>query len=522
LLKSHHIPRKLMAGAALFAIGFAAVVIPGSSDPAPSDPKPAEAATVSTVYLPTASNNSACYAGPTGQSGIQGIWYGNVSEDIFLQCAGESGASWARVFIEWGQVEAVPGVYDYTVPDKEFGLLVKAGLKPVVNFRGAPDWATDAAHPACGPYKSNDVQNSFANFVNNAVKRYSVAPYNVKRWIFYNEPDTLPGTGDAGQGGCWGQDDASAAAFGNMLRAVYPQVKSADPNSRVIFGALAMDYYKDGPYPDPNGTHRWDWIRKVLNSQKATPGEYFDEIALNYYFYYRHLYEQNGTSMMGKAGEVRKAMSEVGKSKPLMIAEVGQIIACPGQSRPPGTNADVARTVAQQLTYGLADNARSGGDGIESVMWFSLTDNQNFECWGLTNQFGVAKPQYKAYQVWSHILGGARLTQNASEPTYGVPPTGARKCGSGEVASSIDGPFICDSLQWYKFTNDLTNSDVSVIFVDPGNITNSTSATRNVSFPDTRFVGIVDNMGVPVSFTRQNGQVSFTVSQTPVYVSFSR
>src|SRR5262249_10874633 len=145
------------------------------------------AASVFTVHVPAVGKNVACDYGPTGRPNPVGIWYGpagTITDDARLQCSAESGATWVRVFLGWDRVETTQGVYDFSGPDKEFRLLATRGVRPVINIVGAPAFAAD---PACGPFKPGGLA-LFTKFVSEAVKRYSVAPYNVKRWILYNEP----------------------------------------------------------------------------------------------------------------------------------------------------------------------------------------------------------------------------------------------------------------------------------------------------------------------------------------------
>jgi hypothetical protein len=70
------------------------------------------------------------------------------------------------------------------------------------------------------------------------VSRYSVAPYNVKYWEIWNEPDIdhTIFTSDS-TFGCWGEQ-SDALGFGGgyyaqALQAAYPQIKAADPEAQV-------------------------------------------------------------------------------------------------------------------------------------------------------------------------------------------------------------------------------------------------------------------------------------------------
>jgi alpha-L-arabinofuranosidase len=83
--------------------------------------------------------------------------------------------------------------------------------------------------------------------MHDAVERYSAPPYNVKYWEIYNEPDAPKNTNEPPYGmiyGCWGISGDTyfgGEAYGEMLKVVYPYIKSANSSAQVLVGGLLLD-----------------------------------------------------------------------------------------------------------------------------------------------------------------------------------------------------------------------------------------------------------------------------------------
>ena len=60
----------------------------------------------------------------------------------------------------------------------------------------------------------------------------------------------------------------SGAKYAEMLQAIYPAVKAANPNAQVLMGGIAFDYFED-----QGGTFVRSFINEVL---QAGGGDYFD------------------------------------------------------------------------------------------------------------------------------------------------------------------------------------------------------------------------------------------------------
>ncbi|MFN8534407.1 MAG: hypothetical protein U0556_12780 [Dehalococcoidia bacterium] len=441
---------------------------------------------------------------PPVKSTLAGLWHKPLIDDVFMGRIAESGAGWVRTFVTWEEIEpteTTPPSYNWAASDTAIRLLRERGVTPLVNLVDPPVWA---AYPTCGPFKSTAMQNRWLQFVRAAVERYKQAPYNVRHWVLYNEPDFRiqdPSAkfGGGWGGGCWGSHPTE---YGAMLRATYPVIKAADPAAVVVLGPLASD----GCEPSFN----CGFLREVLDPTKGNAAGSFDVAAFNYFPFYRRNWEQYGTSLIGKAEGFRQIMKEYGQTKPVLVAETGIVL--DGSDK---TTNDQTNYVAQSLTLALADNGRSDGNGIQSLIWFTLRDSTDpNDRWGLLTTDGALKPAFGVYQAWVKELAGARFARNESEATYGSSP--ARQCDSGS--------FFCDALQKYVFT--VGDQEKWVLWIDGGPQRQGerygTTATRTIEAPADRLLAVRDRNGNTVSFSTNGGRAMLPVSDSPIYVTFRR
>ena len=80
--------------------------------------------------------------------------------------------------------------------------------------------------------------------MHDVVERYGSPPYNVKYWELGNEPDAAwQHIASDSVFGCWGDVNApfyGGQHYGEMLKEVYPQIKSTDPDAHVVVGGLLL------------------------------------------------------------------------------------------------------------------------------------------------------------------------------------------------------------------------------------------------------------------------------------------
>jgi hypothetical protein len=201
--------------------------------------------------------------------------------------------SWARPMgIQWSQIESTQGAYDWSVLDSlktELQNASSQGIQVVLLVHSTPQWARKDGGTGswCGPITEAKLP-AFANFMHALVQRLSVKPYNVKYWELWNEEDVDSNstTGDNGFG-CWG--DSSDAYFGGgyyakMLKAVYPQIKSADSSSQVLIGGLLLGCDPRGGCAAGTSLPSM-FLEGILRSSNDI-GSYFDGVSFHAYDYY--------------------------------------------------------------------------------------------------------------------------------------------------------------------------------------------------------------------------------------------
>lgn len=325
----------------------------------------------------------------------------------------DAGSSWVRLntFVDWSNVEAVEGTYDWSrMSDLEQRIIAAAqeGLQVIMRIQMSPSWARKYPNSACGPIRS-DKFDAFAAFTAEVVKRYSVPPYNVRYYHVWNEPDG-PVEYDSKVYGCWGEfsypNDPyfGGEYYGEMLKRVYPAIKAVDPNVQVLTGALLLDC-------DPRGwgygycatrdkAKQWNFFEGILKSGAANA---FDILTFNGYAYYqsgkntvwseryaRSEWVAHGGQVDGKLDYLREKMQQYGVNKPLMLTESAIIY----------TNGDEeAKSDYLVWTY-----ANTQSQGLMATIWYTLYGWRRSEL--LTSE-GNPLPAYNALKTMTGILAQA-------------------------------------------------------------------------------------------------------------------
>lgn len=361
------------------------------------------------IYLPVAMRRFTPTRGPANPLGMQ------ISELRFRDLAMVSdvrraGASWWRTFLFWDEVEPVhttPPSYDWRLYDTLFRHAAQSGLSVIAEIQGNPTWA--AEYPGGPPHEVD----ALAQFVAAAVERYDGdgvldAPGSprVNYWELYNEPDNTDAV-LARQGRGWGYWGNSGAEYARMLKRVYPAVKVASRDARVVFGGLAYDAFT------PEGPFSRDFLSTVLN---AGAGPYFDVVSFHYYVLFAPRWAEFGPGILGKTEALRQALAAAGvPPKPMLASEAGTWSA--GQPPyPPTTPEEQARYVPQLY-------AQSVAAGLFAAVWFTYDDVSGFDdpARGLVDSNLEAKPALSAYRVAADQFTGlvannpARDTSAAGE-----------------------------------------------------------------------------------------------------------
>ncbi len=362
------------------------------------------------IYLPTIgyqARNCRSLVSPN-VFGIQ--LYGNTgrSNNPYFLYYQDLGAAWVRAPIYWSSVEptnTTPANYNWSSADRVAGAAADACLNMVVTHLGAPDWAATAPD---GPIDKVPL-SELVEYITALVERYDGdgiddAPRSpvVNYWEFYNEPDEAANP----NGGRWGHDGDAYAA---MLAAVYPAVKAANPNAKVVFGGIAYDWFDTQNPPGP-------FVQRFLDDVlSAGGGAHFDIMNFHAYPSFAGTWTQNnGPGLREKAEAIRTKLQEYNLNKPIVITETGW-----HSDNDPvayGSPEIQARYVLMLYTQSLAAH-------IDFSIWFSMIDPgplYPFEN-GLISDDNppIVKPAYTAYQVAATKLRGVTFQSKLTDAETG-------------------------------------------------------------------------------------------------------
>jgi hypothetical protein len=446
-----------------------------ASNPQPTAaPQASATAAPQATVAPQATATTAPAAPPpaSGQASIMGVEVGRGK--AVAGKAGEAKLSWVRYNgILWPDVEPNRGNRNWGALsgfENDIKALSAEGLSPIVIVRQAPSWAQKDG--LCGPIRE-DALDDFANFMAEVVNRYKGSPYNVKYWEMGNEPDVDPSLIDPSMPfGCWG--DASDPYYGGgyyaeMLKKVYPAIKAADPNAKVVMGGVLLDCDPTNP-PDGKDCLPSKFLEGILRNGG---GNALDIISFHAYGLWwpsiidsdlsNPAWQHRGGALLGKLDFIRTVMRDYGVNKPIHMNEGGLLCHESNSACPSDTFFNAQATYIPRLY------ARAWANGIQAVVWYSL-DDPGWRHAGLLDPSGNIRPAYTALKFMSNLLGGARYKQRLS---------------SGNLEGYA---FQQGSTEYYIYwTNDGSTQSVSV--------PNGTQAAYNklgqsVSFSSTVNVGV--------------------------------
>ncbi len=330
----------------------------------------------------------------------------------------QAGASWTRTGFIWSAIEPSPGERLWDT-DLEQGLIraTKAGVQPIMLIEGTPGWALKAGFD-CGAVAENQFP-ALAQFAYDLVKRYSASPYNVRYWELWNEPDA------AGILGCWGDPSApyyGGSYYGEMLKAVYPEIKRADPNAQVLVGGLLLDC---DPNIKPGGRSCVE--STFLNGiMESSAGPYFDGVSFHAYDFYTgtSTYENTnwkssssttGPVSIAKAKYLKDVLSTYGYGQKYLVNTESAVFKGENVMEPPCNPDynDLMPSIEEtKVDYVVQSNAVAVAEGWKANIWYSAF---GVRCSGLLNSDLSPKPAYYAFQFVQHELREAVFVRQITE-----------------------------------------------------------------------------------------------------------
>jgi hypothetical protein len=426
-----------------------------------------------TQFLPAIFSN---YERPVPTAfGVQ--MYGELSEEqVSLSLAQEAKVYWVRWPLAWASVEptnTVPENYHWDVGDASLPNAAQARVHPIVTIVSNPGWAATYAN---GPIDKVDV-TEFAQFVGALAERYDGdgwedAPGSpvVDYWEFYNEPDAGDELRARYGASYWGH---FGAEYAQMLCAVHPAIKAANPRAQVVLGGLAYDHF------EPDGGFVREFLDDVL---EAGGGNCFDVMNFHYYPVFEGAWATYGYGLSGKANYLYDKLGQYGlEGKPMISTEAGWHSDDFGQF--PSTPTIQARYVVKLFSQSLASH-------LEQMTWWTWIDPEGYYgANGLLTQSLQPKPAYYAYQAAAAKLGRATFEEIW---TLGDPDVEA-----------------------YRFSS-RTGEPLYVLWAND-------ETTHTVSLPLSR-AGLVDMYGGLISVVNDSedgstdGHIQVSAGPNPVYV----
>lgn len=341
-----------------------------------------------------------------------------------VQSMSGAGAQWTRRNgLLWSSVEPVEGAREWGAVaglEQELQTAAKRGLNVILIVRSTPDWAQQRPGVACGAVRA-DKMAALGVFMRDVVARYSKPPFNVRYFELWNEPDVDPSLVVPDNiYGCWGdQSDPfyGGGVYAEALKAVYPQVKAANPRAQLLIGGLLLDCNPDQP-PAGKNCQSSRFLEGILI---AGGGASFDMVSFHAYDFY-----QGGTSyansnwssdwittgpvVAAKARFIRDVLQRYGVSgKPLLNTEAGLL--CWGCDAPP-PEFETTKVNYVPQTYALAK-----AEGLAANLWYSL------EGWIGTNLLdasGQPTAAYNAFKTAAANLGRANFVRQRDDAGEGI------------------------------------------------------------------------------------------------------
>lgn len=355
------------------------------------------------------------------QSELFGLEMYQITEEMGLEQALNSGAKWIRRnAMLWSQAEPQRGEYFWGSQPALQQELIQAselGVEVILIVRSAPDWARQVSNKDCSRIKP-EALSAFGDFLYEAVKRYSVPPYNVKYWQVWNEPDVPPSVAvPGGINGCWG--DPSDPYYGggyyaDVLQAVYPRIKEANPEAQVVVGGLLMDC--NPTVANCSDFRQYLYLEGILHHNGANDGgNYFDAVAFHAYDYYfgslgrygntnwDSRWNESGPVVIAKNRFVQNLLALYNwRGKPIMATEAALLCGVDG-TEPYCLTSDFENTKA----YFVAQlYAAAMAEGLKANIWYHLLGWRGS---GLLDANLNPLPAYYAY---------ATAVQRLSEASY--------------------------------------------------------------------------------------------------------
>jgi hypothetical protein len=416
-------------------------------------------------------------------------------------CVQAAGLHWARQGINWTEAQQKPPAAGYTsqpaqctqadgwcywdqafVDAKKAQLkkLTDRGIEPIVIVQWVPAWV-NGGKPNKNCYLPTEQFGAYTALLGNLVREFKAAGIPVRHWQVWNEPETSlqdlgPGCGSMGIGSFGDPADEyyGGGRFGELMSKVYPAVKAADPDAKVLPGGWALPCVDCPPAKFFEGMLRYD-----ADGDGTPDGAKFFDI------YDYHAYAGwsgttpvskdwsfsgwNATSsgrgyFFDKLNFVRGLLNRYGAGdKPIVLGEVA--LTCYNNAagtRPCPDMGTDAQFTADQANMVVRTYTRAMHYGLLAVEWYSFGDGL-FEQTELVDvDAQTHKPirlraGFHAFKALAAAIGGATYK---SELTCRIDP-GQELCQPGaSPVTGADQPYKGYTFEGYEFCQGTTGVQV--------------------------------------------------------------
>lgn len=355
---------------------------------------------------------------------VFGVEMNRISGTMFTSLS-SAGTTWIRrAAIHWSDVEPTPGARNWSTPavvqlENELRTAAADGIRVILVVRQAPEWARTNSTYACSAVRT-DAFDALNLFMRDLVRRYSKAPYRIKYWEMWNEPDIAtnqPGlvVEPTNLWGCWGDyNDAyyGGGYYASMLQSVYPVIKANDPNAQVLMGGLLLDCNPNLPAANCTEPKPGKFFEGIL---RAGGGNYFDGVNFHAYDYYGGrlgVYGQNGFNSisqttgpvsLAKAQYLKDLMAQYNVTGKFMMNTEAALL-CTTCDKDADFETTKAYYVAQTYSSAVAI-------GLRANTWYSASGWRNS---GLFEN-GVPTQAFTAYEFARAEISNAKLDRQITE-----------------------------------------------------------------------------------------------------------
>jgi hypothetical protein len=321
------------------------------------------------------------------------------ASDIALQYAEDARPKWARAGdVHWADIEPVRGAgYRWEVMaaiEANVQRLRDTGIEPTLIIYRTPTWAQRVPGRLCSPPKPEYIAD-FVRFAHALASRYSST---VNYWEIWNEPDVAPNeTTDSTGMGCWADPSLpyyGGSYYGEVVKQVAPAIKAANPNAKVIAGALLYDW--------PDDTKPRAFLNGLLASGAGTT---FDALSF-------HAYGEWGAGdlLINKTARIRQVLNSYGMPNKALIAT--EIAATCGSTNITSCPPNFEAWKQRQANYAARIYAEAIALNLAGAFWYTLVNQSpGFNYSQLIDDHnGTLAPResYYAFLNSAKLLRGAR------------------------------------------------------------------------------------------------------------------